>query len=43
MWDTRYASKVDVLVGSFSLSVLLNVNGKGCWWMTGVYGPNCPR
>ena len=42
-WDTRIASKVDDLKGCYSLSVLLNIKGKSCWWVTNVYGPTNPR
>lgn len=30
VWDTRVASKVDILVCCFSLSVLLDFKGRGC-------------
>lgn len=36
---TRVASKVFVLVGCFSLSVLLDFEGRGCWWVSLDYGP----
>lgn len=42
-WDTRVATKVDILVGSFSLSVLLDFKDRGCWLVTNVYGPTDPR
>lgn len=39
IWDTRIASKVDVQVGDFSLSVQLDLQERGLWWVTNVYGP----
>lgn len=43
VWDTRVVSKVDSLVGTFSLSILLDFKGKGYWWVTNVYGPTNSR
>lgn len=43
IWDTRFASKIDSFHGNFSVSVLLEIKGRGSWWFTSVYGPNCPR
>uniref|UniRef100_A0A803QQM3 Reverse transcriptase domain-containing protein n=1 Tax=Cannabis sativa TaxID=3483 RepID=A0A803QQM3_CANSA len=39
IWDTRTISVLDSLVGEFSISVLINAEGKEPWWFSGVYGP----
>ena len=40
-WDTRLSKKIDCVVGSFSISVLLKgVADSFVWICTGVYGPN---
>uniref|UniRef100_A0A803P8A0 Reverse transcriptase domain-containing protein n=1 Tax=Cannabis sativa TaxID=3483 RepID=A0A803P8A0_CANSA len=39
IWDTRIISVLDSLVGEFSISVLINAEGKEPWWFSGVYGP----
>lgn len=39
MWDTKFASKVEAIYGSFSVSVLLEVKGRGRWWFSSIYGP----
>lgn len=31
VWDTRFASEVDSIHGKFSISVLLDINGKVFW------------
>ena len=38
--DTRFASKVDSIHGIFSMSVLLDIKGRGQWWIFFVYGLN---
>lgn len=43
VWDTRFATKVEAIFGSFSVSVLLEVKGRGTWWFSSVYGPPRPR
>lgn len=43
MWDTRLASKVEAIYGNFSVSMLLEVKGRGRWWVSSVYGPSRPR
>lgn len=42
IWDNRSAYRVDLVEGAFSLSVLLNIKGKG-QWITSVYGPTIYR
>lgn len=37
------ASKIDVLIGCFPLFVLLDVKGRGCWWVAVVCGLTSPR
>ena len=40
-WDTRVSEKIDCVIGSFSISVLLKGVANGFVWIyTGVYGPN---
>lgn len=31
-----FASKVNVVEGTFSVSLLFNIKGKGSWWFTSV-------
>ena len=41
VWDTKVYEKIDCVVGSFSVSVLLKGVADGFVWIcTGVYGPN---
>ena len=41
IWDNRVFGKLDVIVGQFSVSVLLRgVVDDFVWACTGVYGPN---
>ena len=41
IWDTRVYEKIDCVVGSFSVSILLKGVVDGFVWIcTGVYGPN---
>ena len=41
IWDTRVFEKIDCVMGSFSVSVLLKGVADGFVWIcTGVYGPN---
>ena len=41
IWDTRVYEKIDCVVGSFSVSVLLKGVADGFVWIcTRVYGPN---
>lgn len=37
--DTWVASRVDVIEGFVSVTVLLNMKGKESWWITCAYGP----
>ena len=43
IWDTRFASKVDSIHGVFFVSVLLDIQVRGQWWISSVYGPNSLR
>ena len=43
IWDNRFATKVDSIHGIFSVFVLLDIRGRGQWWISSVYGPNSPR
>lgn len=43
VWDTKVTSKVNVLMGCFSLLVFLDIKGRGCWWGTIAYGLTNPR
>jgi len=43
MWDDKEVSRRDVLQGCYSLSVLLEVRCKGCWWFRNIYSPTNPR
>lgn len=38
VWDTKVATRVDVLVGVFSLFVMLDFKGRVYWWVSTIYG-----
>lgn len=38
-----FGGLLDKFVGSFSISFLLDIKGRGCWWVANVYGPTNPR
>jgi hypothetical protein len=42
VWDSRVATCLDVIRGSFSLSVFLDFKDRGKAWISAVYGPNSP-
>lgn len=42
MWDCNFASKVEDILGYFSVSVLLDIRGRGEWWVSSVNGPPRP-
>uniref|UniRef100_A0A803PZR9 Reverse transcriptase domain-containing protein n=1 Tax=Cannabis sativa TaxID=3483 RepID=A0A803PZR9_CANSA len=39
VWDTRSVTVLDSLVGEFSISTLIQAEGKNPWWFFGIYGP----
>ncbi|KAK9275884.1 hypothetical protein L1049_023158 [Liquidambar formosana] len=43
VWDERVVSVVEVVCGSFSLSVKMKDFNTNEWWLSGIYGPNKPR
>jgi len=43
MWDDRMVSCLEVVLGSFSMSVKFKGKDDFEWWLTGVYGPNDPH
>ena len=40
---SRFTTRVDGVLGSFSMPILLEFTGRGEWWVTPVYDPNCPK
>ena len=40
LWDVRRVTVIDTLVGEFSASILVEVDGGSIWWFSGVYGPS---
>ena len=40
MWDVRRVNVKDSLLGEFSASILVDINGGSNWWFSGVYGPS---
>ena len=40
MWDVRRVIVKDTLLGEFSASILVELEGSSSWWFSGVYGPS---
>jgi mannosylglycoprotein endo-beta-mannosidase len=40
IWNTRYVSVLESVVGAFSVSIKIQGVNRSDWWLTGVYGPN---
>ena len=43
MWDVRRVIVKDSLLGEFSVSILVEMEGNSNWWFSGVYGPSKAR
>lgn len=40
LWDVRRIKVREALLGEFSVSILVEMEGMNDWWFTGVYGPS---
>ena len=42
IWDSKKLCSEEVVIGSFSVSVMFALDGCGLLWLSAVYGPNNP-